>query len=340
MVGTTMDTLASTNMKAESSYSKPKRKRIHIPHSQRPTEFVAQRNERERSRVHSVNEAFMVLKKHVPLKVKDPSKRVSKAKILLAALDHIHNLLDCLENGKSQESCITTHSSLQNHQPGKKSRTQIKKRQVKKHTASNTITNTKTAESYFECIPEVKENQFHKSTDRLLYNDNSQFHSQMQLAQYEQYSPNMYNQYRSEFQTTQQQFTTSPNSAYGQYEASSQFDNERHFSQMEPAVQEYMGHSSLSESWMPANTAVPEQNATEYYPNTVQTIFRNPESRTPYQYQMTESWLHDLPLSPNDSGFGDDKSTSGVSDMSFPLTDDDLSENTLNNLIPHPETKY
>ncbi|CAH1799576.1 unnamed protein product [Owenia fusiformis] len=314
MVRLTMDTLLASNNIKDSSFSKPKRKRIHIPHSQRPTEFVAQRNERERSRVHSVNEAFMVLKKHVPLKVKNPSKRVSKAKILQAALDHIHNLLDILESRKSQESCSTKKSSLQNNKPGV---TPNNENLVKTHNASTTMTTTK---KYSECIPDIKENQNHKITNELLFN-NSQCHRQIELSEHEQYSASMYNQYRLGYHRTteQQQYITQINSTYDQCQKTlSQFNTEQRL------CQGYRSHALQSEPWTTGNTTVSQQNEVEYFPSTAYSFANDPETSIPYQ--MTESWMHGLPPSP-DSGFADDKSTSGVSEISFPMMDDDFPEN-------------
>ncbi|CAI4230758.1 unnamed protein product [Auanema sp. JU1783] len=53
---------------------------------------VAKRNARERTRVHTVNQAFMVLKTHIP-EIRSHTKRVSKLKILRAAINHIDYLV-------------------------------------------------------------------------------------------------------------------------------------------------------------------------------------------------------------------------------------------------------
>lgn len=49
--------------------------------AQRPTGVVEKRNARERKRVHTVNQAFLMLKYHLP-SLRSRSKRVSKLKIL------------------------------------------------------------------------------------------------------------------------------------------------------------------------------------------------------------------------------------------------------------------
>ena len=39
----------------------------HVPHSEKPHQIVAKRNARERKRVHSVNQAFLRLRKALPI---------------------------------------------------------------------------------------------------------------------------------------------------------------------------------------------------------------------------------------------------------------------------------
>uniref|UniRef100_A0A183UKU6 BHLH domain-containing protein n=1 Tax=Toxocara canis TaxID=6265 RepID=A0A183UKU6_TOXCA len=92
---------------------------------QRPPTAVAKRNARERTRVHTVNQAFVVLKYHLP-SVRSNAKRVSKLKILKAAINYIYALTDmlqdyppqpipgptqnCVRNGKMNQSKITCQS--------------------------------------------------------------------------------------------------------------------------------------------------------------------------------------------------------------------------------------
>jgi len=59
--------------------------------SERPALSVARRNARERSRVHGVNQMFDVLRQRLPA-LRHRQKRVSKLKILRAAIDYICDL--------------------------------------------------------------------------------------------------------------------------------------------------------------------------------------------------------------------------------------------------------
>uniref|UniRef100_A0A0M3I6R7 BHLH domain-containing protein n=1 Tax=Ascaris lumbricoides TaxID=6252 RepID=A0A0M3I6R7_ASCLU len=68
---------------------------------QRPPTAVAKRNARERTRVHTVNQAFVVLKHHLP-SIRSNAKRVSKLKILKAAINYIYALSDMLQDYPSQ----------------------------------------------------------------------------------------------------------------------------------------------------------------------------------------------------------------------------------------------
>uniref|UniRef100_A0A915EA95 BHLH domain-containing protein n=1 Tax=Ditylenchus dipsaci TaxID=166011 RepID=A0A915EA95_9BILA len=61
---------------------------------------VEKRNARERTRVHTVNEAFQVLKKYLP-QLKANTKRVSKLKILKASVNYIYSLIGLLEKSSS-----------------------------------------------------------------------------------------------------------------------------------------------------------------------------------------------------------------------------------------------
>ncbi|GMT18221.1 hypothetical protein PFISCL1PPCAC_9518, partial [Pristionchus fissidentatus] len=56
---------------------------------------VAKRNARERTRVHTVNKAFHILKQRLP-SLRIHSKRVSKLRILKAAIIYINNLMDTI----------------------------------------------------------------------------------------------------------------------------------------------------------------------------------------------------------------------------------------------------
>ncbi|XP_069129865.1 uncharacterized protein [Argopecten irradians] len=85
-----------------------KRKRRHIPHSQRSPEYVLHRNTRERKRVEAMNEAFGLLRKHVPF-IAETDDRASKAGILYGAAHYIKVLADILND----IPCTTsTHSDV------------------------------------------------------------------------------------------------------------------------------------------------------------------------------------------------------------------------------------
>ncbi|VDO21924.1 unnamed protein product [Brugia timori] len=64
---------------------------------ERPPFMVAKRNARERTRVHAVNQAFVALKFHLPA-IRSNAKRVSKLKILRAAINYIAALTDLLRD--------------------------------------------------------------------------------------------------------------------------------------------------------------------------------------------------------------------------------------------------
>ncbi|KAF8357560.1 hlh-4 [Pristionchus pacificus] len=68
---------------------------------------VAKRNARERTRVHTVNKAFHILKQRLPA-LRIHSKRVSKLRILKAAIVYINNLMDTV--GSVRES--SRHTAL------------------------------------------------------------------------------------------------------------------------------------------------------------------------------------------------------------------------------------
>lgn len=82
---------------------KAKRKRKHIPHAQRPSEYVEKRNKRERNRIRTVNEAFEELRKKVPSCGQDPDLRISKMEVLTHAIGYIEDLCGCLGYGNFAE---------------------------------------------------------------------------------------------------------------------------------------------------------------------------------------------------------------------------------------------
>lgn len=57
---------------------------------------VEKRNARERTRVHTVNQAFLLLKYKIP-SIKANTKRVSKLKILKAAINYMYSLTDLID---------------------------------------------------------------------------------------------------------------------------------------------------------------------------------------------------------------------------------------------------
>ncbi|VDP30080.1 unnamed protein product [Soboliphyme baturini] len=63
---------------------------------------VEHRNARERRRVHTVNEAFTHLKRHLP-SLKQKKRRVSKLKILRSAIEYIHDLQATLATSRVAE---------------------------------------------------------------------------------------------------------------------------------------------------------------------------------------------------------------------------------------------
>ncbi|KAI1729310.1 helix-loop-helix DNA-binding domain-containing protein [Ditylenchus destructor] len=75
---------------------------------------VEKRNARERTRVHTVNEAFHILKRHLP-QLKQNTKRVSKLKILKAAVNYVYSLNNLLEKSPSQDENSKQNRSRGNH---------------------------------------------------------------------------------------------------------------------------------------------------------------------------------------------------------------------------------
>lgn len=72
----------------------------HVPHSEKPPHLVARRNARERRRVETVNNAFLRLRRHVPLETRH--KRLSKVKTLRYAIDYIKRLSDMINEHDKQ----------------------------------------------------------------------------------------------------------------------------------------------------------------------------------------------------------------------------------------------
>ena len=82
-----------------------RRKRKHIPHAQRSSEYVEKRNKRERTRIRAVNEAFERLRERVPSCAQDPELRISKMEILTHAIGYIEGLCVSLGYRDFAEYC-------------------------------------------------------------------------------------------------------------------------------------------------------------------------------------------------------------------------------------------
>ena len=82
-----------------------RRKRKHIPHAQRSSEYVEKRNKRERTRIRAVNEAFERLRERVPSCAQDPDLRISKMEILTHAIGYIEGLCVSLGYRDFAEYC-------------------------------------------------------------------------------------------------------------------------------------------------------------------------------------------------------------------------------------------
>ncbi|KAL6728857.1 hypothetical protein Aduo_010591 [Ancylostoma duodenale] len=94
---------------------------------QKQPTIVAKRNARERTRVHTVNQAFVTLKFHLP-SLRTHTKRVSKLKILNAAIRYIDSLVDLLKTcdanttavpfpAERRHRTLSVDRSLIHHQP-------------------------------------------------------------------------------------------------------------------------------------------------------------------------------------------------------------------------------
>lgn len=79
----------------------PKRKRRHIPHSQRPYEFVKRRNLREKRRVENLNCALESLRRCIPST--QCNAKESKINILREATEYIAYLNHVLSDEKPKE---------------------------------------------------------------------------------------------------------------------------------------------------------------------------------------------------------------------------------------------
>ncbi|XP_052251826.1 transcription factor 15-like [Dreissena polymorpha] len=79
----------------------------HIPHSEKPPHLVAKRNARERRRVETVNNAFVRLRRHVPIEAKN--KRLSKVKTLRYAIDYIKQLTIMIKEHDKQYGSPCLH---------------------------------------------------------------------------------------------------------------------------------------------------------------------------------------------------------------------------------------
>ena len=84
-------TTFSSEEDIESCGSSRRGRSRHVPHKELPAEVVDRRNERERRRVTAVNAEFRTLQKLLPT-LKARTRRVSKEKILICALDYIKGL--------------------------------------------------------------------------------------------------------------------------------------------------------------------------------------------------------------------------------------------------------
>ena len=58
---------SSNSKEYQKKKSKQRNRYKHIPHHEKPPQIVAKRNARERNRVHAVNQAFLRLRKALPV---------------------------------------------------------------------------------------------------------------------------------------------------------------------------------------------------------------------------------------------------------------------------------
>lgn len=76
-------------------------------------QYISKRNERERSRVRNVNDAFDNLKNSLPLEAEKLTKRMSKVEILRTAISYIRNLEEIL--GYKQQGNMNNDNLHQKH---------------------------------------------------------------------------------------------------------------------------------------------------------------------------------------------------------------------------------
>ena len=84
-------------------HEKRKRKRVHVPHSKRPKEFVVHRNSKERQRVGEMATAFDALTSVLPSSG-DNVKQPTRIDVLRGAIDYIHELESKLIDGDRNEN--------------------------------------------------------------------------------------------------------------------------------------------------------------------------------------------------------------------------------------------
>ena len=81
---------------------KLKRKRVHVPHSKRPKEFVVKRNSKERQRVGEMANAFDTLMSVLPSSASN--SKPSRIEVLRDAIDYIHKLERKLIDGDNTQT--------------------------------------------------------------------------------------------------------------------------------------------------------------------------------------------------------------------------------------------
>ena len=94
---------ARNNYVSSFRHEKRKRKRVHVPHSKRPKEFVIHRNSKERQRVGEMATAFDALTSILPSS-SDNAKQPARVDVLRGAIDYIHELESKLIDGDRNEN--------------------------------------------------------------------------------------------------------------------------------------------------------------------------------------------------------------------------------------------
>lgn len=79
-------------------------------------QYISKRNERERSRVRNVNDAFDNLKNSLPSETERPTKRMSKVEILRTAISYIRNLEEVLGYKQRRATDRNDHQYQQQNQ--------------------------------------------------------------------------------------------------------------------------------------------------------------------------------------------------------------------------------